>query len=42
MAARHGVELPISAGIAAIIERGADIGATIAGLLARPLKSETL
>jgi glycerol-3-phosphate dehydrogenase (NAD(P)+) len=41
LAARHDVEMPISAGVAAIVEQGADIEQTIAGLLARPLKSET-
>ena len=41
LAERHGVEMPISAAVASIVEDGADIGRTIAGLLARPLKSET-
>ncbi len=41
LAARHGIEMPISHAVAAIVEHGADIGQTIAGLLARPLKSET-
>jgi glycerol-3-phosphate dehydrogenase (NAD(P)+) len=41
LAARHGVEVPISAAVAAIVERGATIEATIAELLARPFKSET-
>jgi glycerol-3-phosphate dehydrogenase (NAD(P)+) len=40
LAARHEVEVPISAAVAAIVEHGADIGQTMAGLLARPLKSE--
>jgi glycerol-3-phosphate dehydrogenase (NAD(P)+) len=40
LAARHGVDMPISAAVAAIVEQGADIGATIAELLARPFKSE--
>ena len=41
LAARHGVEMPISAAVAAIVEHEADIGVTIAELLARPFKSET-
>ncbi len=41
LAARYGIEMPISHAVAAIVEHGADIGQTIAGLLARPLKSET-
>jgi glycerol-3-phosphate dehydrogenase (NAD(P)+) len=41
LAARYGIEMPISHAVAAIVEHGADIGRTIAGLLARPLKSET-
>jgi glycerol-3-phosphate dehydrogenase (NAD(P)+) len=41
LAARHGVEMPISEGVAAIVEHGADIKQTIAGLLARPFKTET-
>jgi glycerol-3-phosphate dehydrogenase (NAD(P)+) len=41
LAARHGVEMPISAAVAAIVEDGADIGDTIAALLARPIKNET-
>jgi glycerol-3-phosphate dehydrogenase (NAD(P)+) len=41
LAARHGVEMPISEGVAAIVEHGADIRQTIAGLLARPFKTET-
>ncbi len=40
LAARHRIEMPISQAVAAIVEHGADIGQTIAGLLARPLKSE--
>jgi glycerol-3-phosphate dehydrogenase (NAD(P)+) len=40
LAARHGVEMPIAAGVAAIVEEGADIERTIATLLARPFKSE--
>jgi glycerol-3-phosphate dehydrogenase (NAD(P)+) len=41
LANRHKVEMPISAAVAAIVEHGADIGETMAGLLARPLKTET-
>lgn len=41
LAARHGVEVPISAAVAAIVEQGADIGRTMAELLARPFRSET-
>jgi glycerol-3-phosphate dehydrogenase (NAD(P)+) len=41
LAARHGVEMPISEAVAAIVEHGADIKQTIAGLLARPFKTET-
>jgi glycerol-3-phosphate dehydrogenase (NAD(P)+) len=41
LAERYGVEMPISSAVAAIIEHGADIDRTIAGLLSRPLKSET-
>ncbi len=41
LAARHGVEMPISAAVAAIVEHGADIAQTMAGLLARPLRTET-
>ena len=41
LAAQHKVEVPISAAVAAIVEHGADIGQTMAGLLARPFKTET-
>jgi glycerol-3-phosphate dehydrogenase (NAD(P)+) len=41
MAKRHKIEMPISAAVAAIVEHGADIGQTMAGLLARPFKTET-
>jgi glycerol-3-phosphate dehydrogenase (NAD(P)+) len=41
LAGRHKVEMPISAAVAAIVEHGADIGQTMAGLLARPFKTET-
>jgi glycerol-3-phosphate dehydrogenase (NAD(P)+) len=41
LAAGHGVDTPISAAVAAIVEHGADIHRTLAELLARPFKSET-
>ena len=41
LAKRHKVDVPISAAVAAIVEHGADIGQTMAGLLARPFKTET-
>jgi glycerol-3-phosphate dehydrogenase (NAD(P)+) len=41
LAARHGIEVPISAGIAAILEQDAGIDETIAALLARPFTTET-
>jgi glycerol-3-phosphate dehydrogenase (NAD(P)+) len=41
LAARHKVEMPISAAVAAIVEHGADIGQTMACLLARPFRTET-
>ncbi len=41
LAARHDVDMPISAAVAAIVENGADIAQTMAELLARPFKSET-
>lgn len=40
LAARRGLDLPISAAVHAILYEGAAIDATIAGLLARPLKAE--
>ena len=40
MAARHGVDMPISAAVDAIINGSADIDAAILALLARPLKPE--
>ncbi len=40
LASRHGVEMPICAAVDAILNRGADIDAVIAGLLARPLRAE--
>jgi glycerol-3-phosphate dehydrogenase (NAD(P)+) len=41
LAARHDVDMPISAAVASIVENGADIAQTMAELLARPFKSET-
>ena len=41
LAARYRVDVPISAAVAAIVEHGADIEHTMAGLLARPFKTET-
>ncbi len=41
LARHHGVDMPIAHAVAAIVEHGADIGTTIAELLARPFKSET-
>lgn len=41
LAAQHRVEVPISAGIAAILEQNAGIDETIAALLARPFTAET-
>jgi len=41
LATQYHVETPISAAVAAIVEQGADIGQTMAGLLARPFKTET-
>ncbi len=40
LAARHGVEMPIVSAVDAVLNRGADIDQTIAGLLARPLGPE--
>ncbi len=40
LAAKHRVEVPISAGVAAILERNAGIDETIAALLARPFTAE--
>lgn len=40
LCARLDIEMPICAAVHAILHQGADIDATIAGLLARPLKSE--
>jgi glycerol-3-phosphate dehydrogenase (NAD(P)+) len=41
LAARVGVEMPIAAGIDAILHRGAAIGDVVAALLARPFRSES-
>jgi len=41
LAKKHNVEVPISAGIAAILDQGAGIDETIAALLARPFAAET-
>lgn len=41
LAVARGVEMPISTAVAAIVERGAKIGETIADLLSRPFKTET-
>jgi glycerol-3-phosphate dehydrogenase (NAD(P)+) len=41
LAARHGIEMPISQGVDAILNQGAGIEETIAALLARPFKIET-
>jgi len=40
LARRLGIEMPISAAVDAILHRGADVDETIAGLLARPFRSE--
>lgn len=39
-AARHGIEMPICTAVDAILHEGADLDATIRGLLARPLRRE--
>jgi glycerol-3-phosphate dehydrogenase (NAD(P)+) len=39
-AARHGIEMPICAAVDAILHQGADLDATIRGLLARRLRRE--
>ena len=39
-AAEHGLDMPISAAVAAVLHDGADIDATIEALLARPLRRE--
>lgn len=40
LAARKGVEMPICAAVEAILDQGADIDATIAALMSRPLRAE--
>ena len=40
LAGRHGVEMPIAEAVEAILHRGAEIDAVIAGLLARPRRAE--
>ncbi len=42
LARRLGIDMPIAAGVAAIIHDGATIDGVIAALLARPFRSETL
>jgi glycerol-3-phosphate dehydrogenase (NAD(P)+) len=42
LARRLGVEMPICAAVDAVLHRGADIDATIAGLLARPFRREAV
>ncbi|HLG90228.1 MAG TPA: NAD(P)H-dependent glycerol-3-phosphate dehydrogenase [Alphaproteobacteria bacterium] len=41
LAAAHNIEMPISAAVAAIVERGAGIAETMTELLSRPFKPET-
>ncbi len=41
LAERHGIDMPISTGVAAIVEHGADIGRTMAELVARPFRAES-
>ncbi len=40
LAGRHGIEMPICGAVDAIVNRGADIDAVVAELLARPLRAE--
>ncbi len=40
LAARHGVDMPISQAVNRIVNEGADVGATIAEVLARPFRPE--
>ena len=42
LARKHNVDMPIVAAVDAVLNRHADIDATIAGLLARPLRGEWL
>jgi glycerol-3-phosphate dehydrogenase (NAD(P)+) len=39
---RTGLDLPICAAVDAVCNHGADIDSTIAGLLARPFRAETV
>jgi glycerol-3-phosphate dehydrogenase (NAD(P)+) len=41
LADRLGVDMPISAAVAAVLHRGADVRSTVDALLGRPFKSET-
>ena len=41
LAARLGVDMPICEAVQAVLGRGADLGETIAGLLARPFRAES-
>ena len=41
MAAEKGIEMPIVAAVDRILNHGADVDSTIAGLLSRPIKAET-
>ena len=40
LAQKHGIEMPIVAAVDAVLNHGASVNATIAALLARPLKTE--
>jgi glycerol-3-phosphate dehydrogenase (NAD(P)+) len=40
LAAKTGIDMPIASAVAAVLFDGADIGATISDLLARPLRAE--
>jgi glycerol-3-phosphate dehydrogenase (NAD(P)+) len=40
LAARHGVDMPIVAGVDSILNKGGDVAQVIEGLLTRPLKPE--
>jgi glycerol-3-phosphate dehydrogenase (NAD(P)+) len=40
LAARHDIDMPIARAIDQIVNQGADIDATIAGVLARPFRAE--
>lgn len=41
LAAKIGVDMPISAAVAAVLHRGADVRVAVDGLLGRPFKAET-